>query len=75
MTQKELGDRILVSDKTVSRWERDENTPDISLIPMIADIFGITSDELLRGERNTQANDSMQNEVKNRVRENRDYRF
>ena len=42
---------------------------------MIADIFGITSDELLRGERNTQANDSMQNEVKNRVRENRDYRF
>lgn len=75
MTQKELGDRILVSDKTVSRWERDENTPDLSLIPMIADIFGITSDELLRGERNTQANDSMQNEVKNRVRENRDYRF
>lgn len=75
MTQKELGDRILVSDKTVSRWERDENTPDLSLIPMIADIFGITSDELLRGERNTQANDSMQNEVKNRARENRDYRF
>ncbi len=52
MTQKELGDRLFVSDKTISRWERDECTPDLSLIPVIADIFGITTDELLRGERN-----------------------
>ncbi|MBQ8295788.1 MAG: helix-turn-helix transcriptional regulator [Clostridia bacterium] len=52
MTQKELGDKLFVSDKTVSRWERDECTPDLHLIPVIADIFGVTSDELLRGERN-----------------------
>ncbi len=52
MTQKELGDKLFVSDKTVSRWERDECTPELSLIPSIADIFGITVDELLRGERN-----------------------
>lgn len=51
MTQRELGDRLFVSDKTVSRWERDECTPDLSLIPEIADIFGVTADELLRGER------------------------
>ncbi len=53
MTQKELGDRLYVSDKTVSRWERDECTPELALIPVIAEIFGITTDELLRGERNT----------------------
>ncbi len=52
MTQKELGDRLYVSDKTVSRWERDECTPELALIPVIAEIFGITTDELLRGERN-----------------------
>lgn len=52
MTQRELGDRLFVSDKTVSRWECDECTPDLSLIPSIAEIFGITTDELLRGERN-----------------------
>lgn len=52
MTQKELGDKLFVSDKTVSRWERDECTPELSLIPAIAEIFGITTDELLRGERN-----------------------
>ena len=52
MTQKELGEKLFVSDKTVSRWECDECTPEISLIPSIAEIFGITTDELLRGERN-----------------------
>lgn len=52
MTQKELGEKLFVSDKTVSRWERDECEPELSLIPAIAEIFGITADELLRGERN-----------------------
>lgn len=52
MTQKDLGDRLFVSDKTVSRWERDECAPELSLIPAIAEIFGITTDELLRGEKN-----------------------
>lgn len=53
MTQKDLADRLFVSDKTVSRWERDECDPDLSLIPAIAELFGITTDELLRGERNS----------------------
>lgn len=53
MTQKELGEKLYVSDKTVSRWECDECTPELSLIPLIAEIFGITTDELLRGERNS----------------------
>ena len=52
MTQKELGEKLFVSDKTVSRWECDECAPELSLIPSIAEIFGITTDELLRGERN-----------------------
>jgi len=51
MTQRELGERLFVSDKTVSRWECDECTPELSLIPAIAEIFGVTCDELLRGER------------------------
>ena len=51
MTQKELAERLNVSDKAVSRWERDESLPDLTLLPLIADIFHITVDELLRGER------------------------
>lgn len=59
MTQKELGDKLYVSDKTVSRWERDECLPELSLIPAIAEIFGVTTDELLRGERNSIERDSI----------------
>ena len=59
MTQKELGDKLYVSDKTVSRWERDECLPELSLIPAIAEIFGITADELLRGERKNPENDCL----------------
>lgn len=51
MTQKDLAEKLNVSDKSVSRWERDEGAPDISMIPVIAEIFGVTCDELLRGER------------------------
>ena len=51
MTQKELAEKLCVSDKAVSRWERDESAPDLYLIPVIAEIFGVTSDELLLGKR------------------------
>ena len=51
MTQQELADRLGVSNRAVSRWERDENAPDLSLIPAIAELFGVTCDELLKGER------------------------
>ena len=54
MTQRDLADRLNVSDKTVSRWERDDGAPDLSLIPVIAEIFGVTCDELLRGQRRSQ---------------------
>ena len=55
MTQKDLADRLNVSDKTISRWERDDGAPDLAVIPVIAEIFGVTCDELLRGERKSPA--------------------
>lgn len=55
MTQKELAERLNVSDKTVSRWERDDGAPELSLIPVIAEIFEVTCDELLRGQRQSPA--------------------
>lgn len=52
MTQQQIADRLNVSNKAVSRWERDETTPDISLLPAIAEMYGITCDELLSGQKN-----------------------
>lgn len=51
MTQRELAEQLHVSDKAVSRWERDACAPDLALIPVIAEIFSVTCDELLRGGR------------------------
>lgn len=63
-TQKELAEKINVSDKAVSRWERDESAPDISLLPVLAEIFGVTTDELLRGERITGEKDTARSREK-----------
>ncbi|MDO4285343.1 MAG: helix-turn-helix transcriptional regulator [Eubacteriales bacterium] len=51
MTQKELAERLFVSDKTVSKWERGGSMPNIALLLPIAEVFGITVTELLQGER------------------------
>jgi len=51
LTQQDVADRLGVSSKAVSRWERDETAPDILLIPAIAELFGVSCDELLKGER------------------------
>ena len=64
LTQQELADRLNVSNKAVSRWERDESAPDITLIPALAEILGVTCDELLKGERITYSEQSEKKEVK-----------
>ena len=51
LTQQEVAERLNVSNKSVSRWERGECAPDLSLIPALAEMFGVTCDELLKGER------------------------
>lgn len=48
MTQLQLADKLGVTDKAVSKWERDLSYPDISLFPAIADVLGTTIDGLLR---------------------------
>ena len=55
MTQSELGKILGVTNKAVSKWEVGENTPDSSLFPLIAGVFGVSVDELYNGERNEQA--------------------
>lgn len=51
MTQKELADKLFVSDKTVSKWERGNSMPNVTLLIPIADVLGITVTELLKGEK------------------------
>ena len=50
MTQMELAEKLNYSDKTISKWERGESSPDISVLVEIADLFGVTLDFLVKRE-------------------------
>ena len=60
LTQAELGERIGVSSKTISKWETAKGLPDISLLQPLAEALGISVIELMNGEhvinRNISAN-------------------
>ena len=62
ITQRELAEFLNVSDKTVSHWECDENSPDLSMLPIIAEYFGVTCDELIKGERKEE-NDTSEKDI------------
>ena len=50
MTQKELADMIGVTDKAVSKWERDVACPDTQTIPKLAEILGVSVEELINAK-------------------------
>ncbi len=50
ITQKELADKIMVSDKTISKWETGRGLPDIGILEDLASALGITVADLLTGE-------------------------
>ena len=56
MTQAELGEKIGVSSKTISKWETSKGLPDISLLQPLAQALGISVIELMNGERITNQN-------------------
>lgn len=51
LTQLQLSELLCVTDKAVSKWELGEANPDISLLPRMAEIFGVTLDYLLTGKK------------------------
>lgn len=48
-TQKELGDKLMVTDKAISRWETGKGLPDTSLLKPLSDILGVSVGELQIG--------------------------
>lgn len=50
MTQEELGDAVYVTRKAVSKWENGNCYPSLDIFPRLADIFGVSLEELLSGE-------------------------
>ena len=51
LTQAQLAEKLNVTDKAISRWETGKGMPDSSLLVPLANILGITVNELLTGEK------------------------
>lgn len=58
MTQLELAEIMGVTDKAVSKWERDLSCPDINSIPKLAEILEISVDDLMQGKTETKEQDT-----------------
>lgn len=51
LTQKQLADKLCVTDRAISRWERGVGTPDISLLITLGEILEVSVNEILLGEK------------------------
>ena len=51
MTQEDLANAMGVSPQAVSKWENDQTCPDISALPKLSKLLGVTVDELLEGKQ------------------------
>ena len=56
MTQNELAEKMNVTDKAVSKWERDLSCPDINTISKLADILDVSVEELLKAKKKENSN-------------------
>ena len=65
MTQMELAEKMGVTDKAVSKWERDLSCPDINSIPNLAEIFGVSVEELMQVKKEAEAPVSKMTEIMN----------
>ena len=52
LKQEDLANTLGVSSQAVSKWENDQTCPDISLLPKLAELLGVSVDELLSGKKN-----------------------
>jgi transcriptional regulator with XRE-family HTH domain len=69
MTQLELAEKLNYSDKAISKWERGESIPDVTVLKAIADLFGVTLDYLLEedhGEKPKPSQESLGYQHRNR---------
>ena len=50
-TQQEVADHLNISNKTISKWEQGKGYPDLTMLPVLAEFYRVTVDEILAGER------------------------
>ena len=67
LTQMELAEKMGVTDKAVSKWERDLSSPDINSLPNLADILGVSVDELMQIKKDAETPKQSVKEIVNLI--------
>jgi len=60
LTQTELAEMLMITNKAVSRWETGDGFPDVVILPKLSEILGVSIDEILKGERITEETNKQQ---------------
>ncbi|WP_337381411.1 helix-turn-helix transcriptional regulator, partial [Ruminococcus sp.] len=63
LSQEDLANKIGVSRQAVSKWERAEASPDTDNLILLAEIYGVSLDELLKGESNNSSKSEAEQET------------
>lgn len=67
LTQDKLGDQIGVNGKTISKWERGVNAPDISVLNRLSELLEVNVSEILNGERNNDNSDDKNDKIIDKI--------
>jgi len=62
LTQAKLGELVFVSEKTISKWENGKGIPDTNSLQKLCEVFGVSLNELLCGEKMSKENNNQNNE-------------
>ena len=65
LTQKELGDKLFVTDKAVSKWERGVSLPDITMLNKLSKILGVSVNDILDGTKESNRKIDVNKEIEN----------
>ena len=75
LSQEELAAKIGVSRQAISKWERAEASPDTDNLVLLAELYGVSLDELLKGENAKSENDEKSEENKSEPNSNQGYQY
>ena len=65
MTQSDLAEKMNVTDKAVSKWERNLSCPDVNSIPRLAEVLGVSVEELLNAQKKENLSNKKVDEIFN----------
>ena len=75
LTQNQVAQKLFISPKTISKWERGEGLPDITLLSSLAAFYGVTTDEILNGSYGQSLQNDSRESALNNIRSRAVYYF